>query len=423
VIVLKIKEIVLENFRGFRHLHLHFQEKNVVLVGTNGVGKSTILHAAIILLSRFVEALSYGVAKKITLNESDIKSGKEGLKIKCTLHYKGMEREIELMITKAGGPNRRPKLSARDESGDLVDFLQKKLAEGNFNAPIFVNYPVHRHVSRLPAKIKARKGAASFSAYHDCFADEMEFSSFFEWYLHQDFIERMNKIEHGPNYHDKELQAVRNAIYNFMPGFSRLEILRDGKTRMVITKGSQRLEINQLSNGEKCLLAMIGDLALRLVLANPDRENPLEGDGIVFIDEIELHLHPAMQREIINRLQETFPNIQFFLSTHSPQVLGELHSAQVFFVTQTEDGEDIEVESVPTLFGKDSNLILEQFMGAAEKNEEIKQKQQRLFQLLAESKLVEARKLMNHLIGILGSDDPNLIKADMILRRKESLRR
>lgn len=436
---MKITEIVLENFRGFNRLQLRFREKNVVLVGTNGVGKSTILNAAIIVLSRFVEALSYGVSKKISLSEADIKNGNQGLTIKCCFDYNGQEGELELTKIKTKGQSGR--LVVKDTTKDIVTYLHKKLAEdANFNAPIFVNYPVHRNVLDIPMKIRARKGFDPYSAYHQCFLQNVDFRSFFEWYLSeasmetlrkrpsiQDNGEGLSKSDQSSQFYqllpERQLRAVRNAIYNFLPGFSDLKVLRNGKMKMVVTKGQQSLEISQLSNGEKCTLAMIGDLARRLALANPSLVNPLEGEGIVLIDEIELHLHPAWQREIIGRLEATFPNIQFIISTHSPQVLGEMSTAQIFFVTQEEDGEDINVRSVPTLFGKDSNMILEHFMGAAEKNEEIKDKLQRLFQFIMDSKLVEARSMLNDLIGILGSDDPNLIKADMILRRKESLER
>ncbi|MGJ7921915.1 AAA family ATPase [Neobacillus sp. LXY-4] len=421
---MKIKEMILENFRGFKHLHLHFNEKNVVLVGTNGVGKSTILNAAIILLSRIVESLSYGVSKKISLSESDIKNGNQGLRLKCTLHYNGFERELALIKTRAKDINSRSKLTVYDSTKDMITYLHANLKDGgDFNAPIFVNYPVHRNVKDIPSKIKKRKSSDPFSPYHQCFSNDVEFRSFFEWYLIQEDIEHREQVASKvADYEDKQLKAVRNAIYNFMPGFSDLKVARvGGKVRMVISKGSQRLGVNQLSNGEKCTLAMIGDLARRLVLANPSLENPLEGEGIVLVDEIELHLHPALQRDIINRLQTTFPHIQFFISTHSPQVLGEVNDAKIFFVTQKEDGEDIFVRSGPCLFGKDSNMILEQFMGAPEKNEEIKEQLGTLFQLLMETRLDEANDLMVHLVEILGSDDPSLIKADMILRRKKSL--
>lgn len=439
---MKITEIVLENFRGFNQLQLHFYGKNVVLVGTNGVGKSTILNAAIIVLSRFVEALSYGISKKISLSETDIKNGNQGLKIKCSLTYDGHVGELEL--TKIKATETGSKLVVKDTTKDMISHLHKKLAEdASFNAPIFVNYPVHRNVKDIPEKIKARKGLDPFSAYHQCFSRDVDFGSFFEWYVHQASMELLRKgtetgtasvsqeedsakpLQSTPSSQqpsvEKQLNAVRKAIYNFLPGFSDLKVLRDGRVRMIVTKGKQALEVSQLSNGEKVTLAMIGDLARRLALANPSLENPLEGEGIVLIDEIELHLHPAWQREIINRLESTFPNIQFILSTHSPQVLGELSDAQIFFVTQEKDGEDIKVRCVPSLFGKDSNMILEQFMGVAEKNEEIKDMLQKLYRYIMESKLVEAKRMQEQLVEILGSDDPNLVKADMIIRRKESL--
>lgn len=422
MIDLKIKEIILDNFRGFNQLHLDLDGNNVVFVGTNGVGKSTILNASILLLSRIVESLSHGVSKKIKLSETDIKNGNERLKIKCKLQYNGYERDLEIIKTRAQFPKSKSKLIVNDETKDIIAILHKKLADKEqFNAPIFVNYPVHRIVLDIPVRLKAKQEFDQFSAYQNCFSNSVDFRYFFEWYLHLEDLENKAKLASDNQFQDKQLERVRNAIYHFLPGFSDLRIIRKGKKRLVITKCNQRLEVNQLSHGEKCTLAMIGDLVRRLVLANPSLENPLEGAGIVLIDEIELHLHPALQRDIINRLQLTFPNIQFILSTHSPQVLGEINTAQIFTVTQDDTTGEIDVQRVPTMFGMDSNMILEQFMGTAEKNEDIKEQQRKLFTLLMDSKLVEARTLLNHLVTVIGSDDPNLVKADMILRRKESL--
>lgn len=77
-------------------------------------------------------------------------------------------------------------------------------------------------------------------------------------------------------------------------------------------------------DGEKCTISLFGDLARRMALANPGRENPLEGTGVVLIDELELHMHTSWQRKVLGVLKETFPNIQFIITTHSPQILGEL---------------------------------------------------------------------------------------------------
>ena len=67
-------------------------------------------------------------------------------------------------------------------------------------------------------------------------------------------------------------------------------------------------------------------------MANPNSDYPLQGEGIVFIDEVDLHLHPKWQMEIIDKLRTIFPNCQFFLSSHSPHVLSDLTPRQIFIL-------------------------------------------------------------------------------------------
>ena len=101
---------------------------------------------------------------------------------------------------------------------------------------------------------------------------------------------------------------------------------------MLINKNGLDLPVNTLSDGEKCLFSLVGDLARRLALANPNLTDPLQGSGIVLIDEIDLHLHPAWQRKIVGQLKDTFPNCQFIITSHSPQVLGELPASDIFIL-------------------------------------------------------------------------------------------
>ncbi|MFA0173138.1 AAA family ATPase, partial [Vibrio splendidus] len=98
---------------------------------------------------------------------------------------------------------------------------------------------------------------------------------------------------------DRQLTAVRSAIYKFMPEFSNLRVRRKPRLHMSIDKNGQSLNVAQLSQGEKSLMALIGDIARRLAVMNPSLENPLMGDGIVLIDEVDMHLHPKWQRTLI----------------------------------------------------------------------------------------------------------------------------
>lgn len=116
---------------------------------------------------------------------------------------------------------------------------------------------------------------------------------------------------------DPHLEAVREALRQFLPEFDNLTVRRN-PLRMEVEKNGERLTVNQLSDGEKCLIALIGDLARRLAIANPVLRNPLDGEGVVLIDEIDLHLHPKWQRLVVPKLRTVFPNCQFVISTHSP---------------------------------------------------------------------------------------------------------
>ncbi|NOQ77738.1 MAG: AAA family ATPase [Methylococcaceae bacterium] len=114
------------------------------------------------------------------------------------------------------------------------------------------------------------------------------------------------------------IKYVTQVIYTFMPDFSDLRI-QLSPFEVLINKNDITLNILQLSQGEKSLLALVADIARRLVLLNPSLDNPLKGNGIVLIDEIDLHLHPTWQQSVIPNLLNTFPNIQFIVTTHSPQ--------------------------------------------------------------------------------------------------------
>ena len=161
-------------------------------------------------------------------------------------------------------------------------------------------------------------------------------------------------------YEDVSLKAVKTAMLAMLDGFKDIHIMVKPYS-MKVYKGSETLDILQLSDGEKCTLALFGDLARRLAIANPSMTNPLEGQGVVLIDEIELHMHTSWQRKIVNVLKSTFPNIQFIITTHSPQVLGEV-SDEFNVFTLLREQEEIICEEVGAYFGVDSNAVLEDAM-------------------------------------------------------------
>jgi predicted ATP-binding protein involved in virulence len=187
---------------------------------------------------------------------------------------------------------------------------------------------------------------------------------------------------------------------------------------MVITKGEVEVTVNQLSDGEKCLLALVGDLARRLALANPKLVNPLEGSGIVLVDELELHLHPVWQRAIIPALERTFPCCQFIVSTHSAPILGHIRQDSVFLLSHEPD--NIKVRRLTT-YGQDADRILEEVFGTTARPVEVENRLQRLFSEIDGNDLESARVHARELEESIGTDDSEVVKARVLIRRKELL--
>lgn len=223
-----------------------------------------------------------------------------------------------------------------------------------------------------------------------------------------------------PEYRNPQLEAVRQAIGELLDGFSNLRVRRS-PLRMTISKQGEELVINQLSHGEKGLLALAGDLARRLAIANPSLTNPLEGSGVVMIDEIELHLHPAWQHKVLPALTKIFPNCQFIVTTHSPIVVSHVHPQQIYLLNITPDG--ITATHPQSSFGRDVNRILEDEMGVPSRDENITAQLSELFQLIDQGDLVKAKQLRQQLADEIGADEPEFVKADVLIRRREVLNR
>ena len=284
----------------------------------------------------------------------------------------------------------------------------------------------------MPLEISEVSSFKQVDAYNQALTGgRIDFKIFFEWFRNREDLENEKRRDNF-DYRDKQLEAVRQAISSLIEGFSNLRVQRSPLRMTVIKtvvikkdgkelKKSEKLILNQLSDGEKCLLAMVGDLARRLAIANPGLPDPLQGKGVVLIDEIELHLHPKWQREIIPALTRTFPNCQFIVTTHSPQVVSHIQPEGIYILEKTDNG--VVAKKPESSFGRDSNRILEDLMNVPARPQEIKDRLHELFRLIDEGNLDGARQLSQQIANDIGEDEPELVKASVSIRRKEILKR
>ena len=415
---MKIKNITMRSFRGVSDMTLEFQEcEPNVFIGINGVGKSSILDCLAILLSRYTSPVQYPSTSGRLFREEDIKHGCQETCNEITV--KTQTGDVTWSLAKQ--QKKRSKNSSTDltQLRKLIESTHDQLS-GNpdFNLTVMVHYCVNRAVIDIPLRVRKKHSLERVTAYEGSLhGTQINFNHFFQWFRKWEDLENEERRDDA-NYTNHQLEAVRQAIYSLIPGLSDLRIRRS-PLRMTVKKKERELNVNQLSDGEKCLLAMVGDLARRLAIANPGLEEPLEGNGIVLIDEIELHLHPQWQREVIPALNKTFPNCQFIVTTHSPQVISHVKPEGIHIIENTDEG--IVAIQPETSFGRDTNCILEDLMEVPERPQEIKDSLQRLFKFIDEGNLEGAKELRQDLAVRIGEDEPEFVRADVLIRRKEIL--
>ena len=414
---MKLQSLRIREFRGIRELDLRFPERLNVLVGANGAGKSAVLDCAAVLLSRFIGRIrsSHGTGR--FFSETDISNGRGATGNEIEIALRG--RSVRWTVAKTRKGRRRQTITRLGELKEQVEAIHASLEEDETaRLPLAVYYPVNRAVLDIPLRIRKRHRFDRLAAYDQALSGgaPTSFRVFFEWFREREDLENERRLERRA-FRDPQLRAVRRAIEAFLPGFTGLKVKRS-PLRMVVKKDREELSVSQLSDGEKCTLALAGDLARRMAVANPDMTDPLETEAIVLIDEIDLHLHPAWQRQVTTWLTHTFPNSQFILTTHSPQILGHLDCHSVWLLDRGPSG--VVAERPEAAFGQTSNRVLEDLMGVPERPQEIKHALTELFLLIERGETVAAKRRMRDMHGKI-CEDPDLVKVDVLIRRKESL--
>lgn len=404
----------MHNFKGFECLKLNFNGKSTVIFGVNGTGKTTILSAINHLSWGWLNRLNaaQGTAFK-SLEAGLVHTGSSRLEISMSVKLNDDEYELKKAYTKA----RPGKGTVVESNKKLYDLFLNRFNELYYaddkDIPVFVNYGTNRSVLDIPLRIRKKHEFSKWTALERTIENELDYRTFFEWFRNQeDYEAEIIREKQDFDYRDSQLECVRVAVEAMMDGFHDLRVKRN-PLRMTVTKNGIDYGVDQLSDGEKCTLALFGDLARRLALANPNKEKPLEGNGVVLIDEIELHMHPSWQRKVLRTLSEVFPNIQFIITTHSPQILGEIDDTyNIFFLDENNT-----VTELSRMDGFDSNYILETFMNTDSKNKNTKAIIEKAYDLISDGRYSEAKDKINELEKVSGMSDGEVITLNGYLKR------
>ena len=401
-----ITGIEIHNFRGIRDLSiLDFDSHANLFVGKNGAGKSSLLDAISNVMSWFVARMlsTTGRGRDIAVNDIGFRS-REGSVIKLQLdggQWSSLYRSKEM---KKDGKSDLSPLNT------IVKTLRENIEDNpRTSVPIYVHYGVGRVVADIPLRIRKNPRRDVTNAYVEALESSASFRDFFAWFREQEDLENEH-IRENPHYRDRGMEAIRDAMSKIFSEFSEMRVRRSPRS-IQIKKEGDVLRLDQLSDGEKCYIALVCDLTRRLTIANPGLENPLDGTGVVLIDEIDLHLHPEWQLDVVSRLISTFRNCQFFVTTHSPIVASDV-KGRVFVM---DDG-----QAYPRVtYGKDSEQILASAFGVANpRNKTVQGMIDEAYKAICEGSMDVAKDILTGIVSAVGQDDPVVSGIKLEMARK-----
>ncbi|WP_298147791.1 AAA family ATPase [uncultured Acinetobacter sp.] len=440
---MKIQSFSLKNIGQFQDISVSlaptkdYSSNVTVFIGNNGSGKTSLLKSATTALTWFVARLKHEKSNGTPIPEQVISNGANSALIEVIVKATDIQNRdltYNWRITKSRTARKAEFTTSLIELNQLTDYYKHRLAEDETTSlPLIAFYPVERSVIDIPLKIREKHQFLQIDGYDNALNNAVDFRRFFEWFreredvenerikdiilfLKQDHTDELfsKKIEeyNSDSFKDIQLEAVRQAIYAFMPDFKNLQVTRKPRLAMVIDKNGKQLNVSQLSQGEKSLMALVGDIARRLAMMNPKLDNPLHGQGIVLIDEIDMHLHPQWQRTIIHRLQTTFPNCQFILTTHSPLVISDVQDILVY------DLEDQKITALPSLYGQDANTVLLQYMDTSYRNPVVTEQITQAMDAIQNNNLDKAQLLINDLRSTVGENQLDVMRLIAMLKKR-----
>ncbi len=427
---MKIKQLELENFRGFagKHVIKFHAEKPTVIVGVNGSGKTSVLDAVFRLIHFQILRLIPVNGGTISYQESDVTIGKEIVSLTINFFY---SQERALKNGKLGTKYSRltgeiP--SVKSEGKFALQIRETLFDDGKHPLPVFLYFPASRNTETEEfGELNDWKHGVDrrLKIFKSICQSTIDSSRIFDWFIEKQNIQNNERIKRKDfEYKTPFGQSIESSLQEFLDVFStkkfNLRLATDGAgyQSVVIEKSGIDFQLEQLSAGEKMILGLVLEILYRISTGNPDMEKPLETDGIVLIDELELHLHPKWQATVLNALHQTFPNIQFIVTTHSPLVINHVQSDQLVLINNDKivQGEDIQ-----EVYGKDVNSITENIMGAPKRPKDVEAMIKEIRSYLTDDNLQieKAKEKLSQLQDKIGKNDGDVIELDTMILLEE----
>ena len=426
---MKLNTIQICNYRCFKEIKLELDDNITLVVGKNGAGKTAILDAVAVSASTFLLGIDGCVSRSIVrddaryefhdLNGTIDPQHQFPVSIKSTGNC--LEQQNIKWIRSLNSESGKTTIKDAGALMSIAKKAQKQIMAGDKSLilPLISYYGTGRLYAQKKEK-RNKKSLTEFKrqvGYVDCMVAESNEKLMLNWFQIQTLKSLQKQQKTGILEQPILLKTVEKAIcrtYERISGSRNASISFDLDTHKLVLEfenpngNAQKFAMDEMSDGYKNTLSMIGDIAYRMAVLNPILgEQVLEKTpGIVLIDEIDLHLHPQWQQTILSDLHAIFPEIQFIVSSHAPEVINSVSREQIRIL----DNGEIYVPAAQT-YGRDANSILREVMNVSERPTAIKERMDLFYAYMDENNYQEADKVLMEIEAIVGTTDPDIAAA------------
>lgn len=334
---MKIKTLTVKNFRCYQEREFRFHPHVNLIVGQNATGKTAVLDAASVAIATWLLGFQKKNDKQ-SLEPSDatlfyVEKEGEPQFIEAwpvSVSASGVVKNHDVVWERSkGSPTGNTRYGNASELITLAKNCDENLAS-DISLPLISYYGTMRlwqdpKASKTqPSLTKTNTKPSRLDGYKHCVDPRIALKELVAWFARQEW--QAFQLGREPTM----LTVVRRAVVNCIENAEHLRYDPKREELLLTLKGSEPFPFNLLSDGQRCVLALVADIAQKAAHLNPHLgEDVLEKtEGVVLIDELDLHLHPKWQRHIIEDLRSTFPLIQFICTTHSPFLIQSLRSSE-----------------------------------------------------------------------------------------------
>jgi len=418
---MRINAIEVNGFRCFSESRFEFHPNFNLIVGNNQAGKTSLLEALAVAAGAWMLGIR-GLDKR-NLTSVDVRLHPDYSKDGKT--FQSFEEDQRTEVKAKGHVLGQDLVWSRDvkgRKGRTTSINAKKMievAEGaaecvrtgkNVILPLISYYGTGRlwQIPKDMQKSKPVKRQAELSrleGYKNSLDKRCNPTDLIRWMRRQDWM-AFQKHEQQPI-----SIAVKKSVIQCLEAGRDIWFSPEYDTVLVEFDDQMVQRFETLSDGMRNMVSMIGDIAIKAAQLNPHlgEKSILETPGIVLIDELDLHLHPRWQRNIVNDLKRTFPKIQFICTTHSPQIIGEVLPNELMIL---DNGISHSPESS---IGVDSNRILQELMNAPTRNETVQNQMDAISLLIDEESFEDARSKIELLKKTIGENDAEIVHFESIM--------